>query len=99
MSILEIAEINVIAGSQPAFEKAVREAEPLFQRADGNRSFSLYHSIEVPTRYRLVIEWDTVEKHTVTFRESEAFLRWRELVGPYFDGSPQVEHHDIVLDA
>ena len=44
----------------------------------------------------LLVEWDTVEAHTVGFRKSAAFTRWRELIGPYFDGLPRVEHfHDL----
>ena len=45
----------------------------------------------------LLIEWESVEAHTVGFRESDRFPRWRALVGPYFDGDPRVEHAADVL--
>jgi hypothetical protein len=44
----------------------------------------------------LLIEWDSLEAHTVGFRESENFARWRGVVGPFFDGLPRVEHFDDV---
>ena len=40
----------------------------------------------------LLVEWEDLEAHTVGFRESERFARWREIIGPFFDGPPKVEH-------
>jgi hypothetical protein len=48
--------------------------------------------VESPSRFVLLVEWDTVEAHTENFRKSDRFLRWRELIGPFFDGDPDVEH-------
>ncbi|WP_309092237.1 hypothetical protein [Phenylobacterium sp.] len=43
--------------------------------------------------------WDTVEDHTVRFRSSPAFDRWRALAGPHFGGPPQVSHvGEVPLD-
>jgi hypothetical protein len=39
-----------------------------------------------------MIQWGTVENHTIDFRGSEAFGRWREIVSPYFSKPPAVEH-------
>ena len=58
----------------------------------------LQRGIEHPGRYRLVVGWDRVEDHMVTFRESPAFQQWRALVGPYFASPPSVEHIETVLD-
>lgn len=90
--VWEIAEIDVRPGDESAFEEAVGEAVPLFERAAGCRGVRLRRSIEQPQRYRLIVEWDTVEHHTVRFRESADFARWRELAGPYFAAPPRVEH-------
>ncbi len=90
--IWEIAEIDVRPGTEPAFEAAVTEAEPLFLRAPGCHGVQLRRSVELPSRYRLIVEWETVEHHTVGFRSSADFGRWRELAAPYFDSPPVVEH-------
>ena len=96
--IHEIATLEIRAGHEGAFEAAVAEAAPLFRRAQGCRSFRLERSIESPLRYRLVVGWDNVDDHMVTFRESEDFVRWRELAGPHFANPPNVEHVHTVVD-
>ncbi|MEU5029559.1 antibiotic biosynthesis monooxygenase family protein [Streptomyces milbemycinicus] len=95
--ITEIAQIEVRPGSEEEFEKAVAEAVPLFLAADGCEGIDLTRSVEEPSRYRLMVRWETVEHHTVTFRQSDAFTRWRALAGPYFAAAPQVEHVRSVL--
>ncbi|WP_409463185.1 antibiotic biosynthesis monooxygenase family protein [Amycolatopsis sp. GA6-003] len=90
--IREIAQIEVRPGTEQEFEKGVAEAKPIFDRADGCQGAVLWRSIENPARYRLVVTWETVEHHTVKFRGSPDFQRWRELVGEYFAAPPEVEH-------
>lgn len=94
--ILEVALIEVTPGKEGDFEKAFVEAGPLFQRAKGCLSMEIQRSIEFPSRYRLVVGWETVEDHMVGFRESDDFQAWRALVGPYFAQAPQVEHTKVV---
>ena len=50
------------------FEAAVAKAVPLFQRSKGCRGLELQRSIEKPSKYRLVVKWETVEDHVVHFR-------------------------------
>jgi len=42
-----------------------------------------------------MIYWDTLENHTVDFRGSEAFTKWRGHVGPFFLQAPSVEHFTL----
>ena len=90
--ILEIAQIDVKPGMESEFEDGVRNAAPLFKRAKGCGGMLLQRSIEQPARYRLVVQWETVEAHTVDFRGSADFAEWRKLVGHCFAQPPQVEH-------
>ena len=90
--ILEIAEIAVKAGSEADFEAAVGAARPLFLRAKGCHGMTLHRSLEFPARYRLFVQWETLENHTIDFRQSADFSEWRRLSGAYFDGAPVVEH-------
>ncbi|WGF88946.1 antibiotic biosynthesis monooxygenase family protein [Marinivivus vitaminiproducens] len=89
---LEIARIDVKPGMEEAFEAGVAQAVPLFRRAQGCRSMKVARSVETPSCYWLVVEWEAVEDHTVTFRNSEDFQEWRRLVGECFAGPPTVEH-------
>jgi heme-degrading monooxygenase HmoA len=97
--VLESAEILVKEGMEEAFEAGVREAAPLFRRARGCTGMRLQRGIENPRAYRLLVQWDTLEDHTVHFRGSEDFQAWRGLVGHCFDGAPNVTHLTGVLDA
>ena len=89
---LEIAQIDVKAGMEAEFEAAVQKATPLFKRAKGCGGVLLWRSVEQPARYRLVVQWATVENHTVDFRGSADFQEWRACVGHCFESPPVVEH-------
>ncbi len=94
--ITEIAQIEIKPGSEKDFEAAIAKAQPIFKRCKGWKSFELHRSIEKPSRYRLHIKWETLENHTVDFRESANFTEWRALVGPHFASPPDVEHTNTV---
>jgi heme-degrading monooxygenase HmoA len=94
--VLEAARIRVLDGREAAFEAGVAKAAPLFRRAKGCRSMSLRASEEEPGVYVLMVEWETLEDHTVTFRGSEDFHEWRRLVSDCFAEPPQVEHLRLV---
>jgi len=96
--VWEIAQIDVRPGEEAAFEKAAAEAAPWFEDAPGCHGVRLRRGVEQPQRYWLVVEWETLEDHTVRFRNSAEFARWRELAGGYFAAPPQVDHvHDVEL--
>jgi heme-degrading monooxygenase HmoA len=90
--ITEIAQIEVKLGMESEFETAVKSATPIFKRSKGCRGMELRRSIENPSRYRLLVNWETLEDHTVAFRGSPEFQEWRKLVGHCFASPPEVEH-------
>ena len=90
--ILEIAQIDVKPGMESEFETGVKKAAPLFKRAKGCKFMTLQRSHEMPQRYRLFVQWETLENHTKDFRESPDFHEWRKLVGHCFSAPPNVEH-------
>ena len=83
-------------GTGAAFEDAVRRGYPAVAGSPGFRSLTLHRGVENPDRYLLLIGWDRVEDHTVGFRGSDAFTRWRAEIGPFLDGDPEVDHYDPV---
>ncbi len=95
--ILEIAQIDVKQGAESEFEEGVRKAAPIFKRAKGCKGLELQRSIERPSRYRLLVRWETLENHTVDFRGSSDFQEWRQLVGHYFSQPPAVEHTELAV--
>ena len=96
--VLEIAQIDVKPGMESDFEAGVAKAVPIFQRAKGCKAMELQRSVELPSRYRLLIRWDTLENHTVDFRGSADYQEWRKLVGHCFAEAPVVEHANKVVE-
>jgi len=91
--ILEIADFTVRPGSQAEFGATIeRGVQTIISRAAGYLRHEVQHCIETPERFVLMIEWASLENHTVDFRGSPAFVAWREIVGPYFAKPPHVEH-------
>jgi heme-degrading monooxygenase HmoA len=95
--ILEIADIRIHAGQQAAFDEAIqRGLATVISQARGYRGFKVNKGVEQPERYVLMIFWETLEDHTVHFRQSPAFGEWRAIVGPFFAAPPQVEHFTLL---
>jgi heme-degrading monooxygenase HmoA len=96
--VLEQAVIDVTAGQEEAFEQAFYTARPILAGTPGCLSVCMHHGIETPSRFLLLVEWETIENHLVDFRESERFAQWRTLIGPYFDRPPDVSHFTPIGD-
>jgi heme-degrading monooxygenase HmoA len=95
--ILELADIRIQPGQNAAFEEAIqRGLATVISQARGFNGFKVNRGIESPGRYLLQIFWDTLEDHTVGFRESPAFAQWRAIAGPFFAAPPTVEHFELV---
>lgn len=91
--IAEIVDIRIQPGRQAEFEAAiVRGVSEIIAPSPGFRGWKVRRGIESPERYLLTIWWDRVEDHMEGFRASEAFTRWRAVVGPYFAQAPTMEH-------
>lgn len=95
--ILELADIRIHPGQQAAFDEAiVRGVSTVIAKAKGFQGYKVNKGIENPERYILEIFWETLENHTVDFRESPAFAEWRAIVGPFFAAPPSVEHFELL---
>ena len=95
--ILELADIRIHPGQQAAFDEAIqRGVREVISQAKGFQGYKVNKGIESPERYILQIFWDTLENHTVDFRQSPAFTDWRTIVGPFFASPPVVEHFDLL---
>ena len=95
--ILEHADIRIDPSCAAEFEAAIeRGARTVIAQVQGFKGYKVNRSIESPGRYILTIYWDTLEDHTVGFRQSPAFAEWRAIVGPFFAQPPVVEHFELV---
>lgn len=96
--ILELADIRIQPGQNAAFDEAIaRGVRDVISHAKGFKGYKVNKGIESPERYVLQIFWETLENHTVDFRQSDAFTEWRSIVGPYFAAAPVVEHFELLV--
>ena len=95
--ILEVAMLTVHAGLERAFEEAMAKAALVIASSRGYLGHELRRCLETPGRYLLLVQWETLEAHTVGFRQSPAFAQWRAIIGGFFAAAPLVEHYEGVL--
>jgi len=89
--VLEVALIDVKTGQEDDFTAAYAQARTVIAGAPGCCSVRMTRGVESPSRFVLLVEWDSVAVHE-DFRASEAFATWRSFIGPHFAGPPVVEH-------
>ncbi len=98
--ILEVAEFRIKPGTQADFDAAIkRGVETVIAKAKGYRGYKVQKGIDSPERYLLMIHWDTVENHTIDFRQSPAFQEWRAFVSSYFAAPPVAEHFSLLTES
>ena len=77
--IKEIAILNVIAGQEKQFETDFKRAEKYISSIEGYLNHTLNKCLEHPNKYALLVNWETLESHTVGFRKSPEYLEWKTL--------------------
>lgn len=91
--ILEVAILNVRDGECDAFEAAFLDASTIIASMPGYLAHELRRCLEAPNRYILFVHWRRLEDHTVGFRQSAEYQRWRALLHHFYDPFPTVEHY------
>lgn len=95
--ILEVALLDVKTDQTAAFEAAFVQASPLIASMRGYISHELQRCLETPNRYVLLVRWETLEDHTLGFRQSAEYQEWKRLLHHFYDPFPTVEHYEMVL--
>ena len=88
---LEVADIKVEAGAEADFVAGYQVARQVLAAAPGCRSVRMTQGVETPSRFVLLVDWDSVDAH-LAFRASDQFAQWRAPIAAYFAGPPYVEH-------
>jgi heme-degrading monooxygenase HmoA len=89
--VLEVALLDVTPGSEAAFAEGYARVKPALAESAGLLSIRMTQGIETPSRFVLMVEWESLEAHQA-FRDSDRYGVWRAGIGPYFAGQPRVEH-------
>ena len=94
--VLELAILDVIPAKERDFERAFGEARGIIASMPGFQSLELQKCLEQPNRYALLVRWAKLEDHTIGFRQSPEYQRWKALLHHFYDPFPNVEHYSQV---
>jgi heme-degrading monooxygenase HmoA len=94
--ILEVAILDVREGACESFESDFHVAEKIISSIPGYLSHELQRCIEKTARYILLVRWESLEAHTMGFRQSPQYQEWKRLLHHYYDPFPTVEHYQKV---
>lgn len=95
--ILEKAVLHVKPELVHTFETSFKKASVYIASIKGYISHELLTCIENKNQYLLLVHWETLEDHTIGFRQSDAYLEWKKLLHPYYEPFPVVEHYKKVI--
>lgn len=91
--ILEVAILDVRPGQETEFEAAFGQASGIIAGMPGYAGHEIKRCLEKPSRYILLVNWRTLEDHTVGFRGSPQYQEWKTLLHHFYDPFPTVEHY------
>ncbi|MEQ2467757.1 antibiotic biosynthesis monooxygenase [Niallia hominis] len=95
--ILEAVMLQVKEGMESKYEEAFREASKIISSMNGYISHELQRCMEVKGKYLLLVQWETLEDHTVGFRNSNEYQEWKKQLHHFYDPFPIVEHFSRVM--
>jgi heme-degrading monooxygenase HmoA len=96
--ILEHALLNVRPGEEEAFVASLKDALALISATPGFISLKVSQGVESPSDFVLLVEWESLEDHTVGFRGSDRYEPWRAALHHFYDPMPVVEHFSLVVE-
>ncbi len=90
--ILETAIFTIHAGQAEQFQAAFAQGRKFIETSKGFHRLEMRRGIEEPDTFILVVWWQTLEDHTIAFKQSRNFTDWRAVVGHFFARPPVVHH-------
>jgi heme-degrading monooxygenase HmoA len=87
--------VILFAPTRLATDDSLKDAWALLERASGYCGHQFGPCVEEPGRYVLLIWWRRIEDHLLTFRQSAAYERWKQLIDTHVDAVASVHHFSI----
>lgn len=91
--IVETALFTVRDGEAELFRETFAGARRFIEASKGFCRLEMRQGIEAPNTFILIVWWETLEDHTVAFKQSANFTRWRAEIGHLFAAAPVVHHY------
>jgi heme-degrading monooxygenase HmoA len=73
-----------------------RNASKINSSMKGYISHEFQRCSEDKGKYLLLVKWESLEDHTVGFRESNEYQKWKKLLHHFYYPFPIVEHFENV---
>jgi heme-degrading monooxygenase HmoA len=86
--VLEVAILDIKPGMRQDFELAFACAQDIISSMPGYIAHELQQCVENANRYLLLVNWATLEDHTVGFRGSEQYRGMARLAAPLLRSFP-----------
>jgi heme-degrading monooxygenase HmoA len=90
--ITEHALLQIDPARGAEYEAAFQKALPLIAATPGFLGLTLSPCIEKPGNYLLLVQWETLENHTLDFRGSDRYSQWKALLHSFYQPFPEVVH-------
>jgi heme-degrading monooxygenase HmoA len=91
MMLVERAEMLIKEGSENQFWAAMRTSGlSILKNAPGVNMVKLGQGVENPSKFMLLVEWESIDAHTA-FTKMPIFAEFRALLAPYTVGGA-MEH-------
>jgi heme-degrading monooxygenase HmoA len=97
--VTEKAILEVNPSQTDEFEAAFAKAILMLDASPGSHNARLERCVERPSRYQLVVDWDSLDAHTEIFRNSPLYEQFRDLLIGFYLEKPAVSHYEFVLRA
>lgn len=94
--ILEAVMLRIKGGMEAEYESAFKQASSIISSMQGYINHELQRCMEQKGKYLLIVRWETLEDHTIGFRQSEQYQEWKALLHHFYDPFPTVEHFEGV---
>ncbi len=97
--VTEIAQFTAQPGKADALGEGLRSAMAVIRRAEGCLGITLRRCVEDPDQFIYVIDWQTLEHHTVMFRGGPLFPEYRGHIAGLYVEPVAVRHYEDFGDA
>jgi len=90
--IYEHAHLRIAESDHAAFEAAAPRVKEILLAAPGSQSVTIVKSVDEANLYLLLVGWDHIDSHLVTFPTTPQGAELADLIGGFFAEAPAVTH-------
>ncbi len=94
--VLEIAQITAQPGKAEELQAGLAAALSVIRGAEGCHSATVRRQVEDPAIFILMVDWETLEHHTVMFRGGPRFAEYRSHIAGLFVDPIVARHYEQV---